>query len=228
MSADLDLLLSCPWWREVVKFERYYKRPASSFHSKNWTELEIELKSKERLKDDMTRVIQKFRSTFTKQFRAKDEIQQEEHPNPTKLTIWWCMHERSQSFHATPPCRSALQWQGKRRTLGNWKRERTRRGKQRDHKGSLPRELCCRSCSARSTHAPAPARSAGPTFLRLALGYANSWSRRTRTRGSKRGDDIHTGTKQGRLIKEQIERSDRIGRYIGVANQQVQPTSPTL
>jgi hypothetical protein len=45
---------------------------------------------------------------------------------------------------------------------------------------------------------------------------------------SKRGDDIHTGTKQGRLIKEQIERSDRIGRYIGVANQQVQPTSPTL
>jgi len=45
------------------------------------------LKSKERLKDDMTRVIQKFRSTFTKQFRAKDEIQQEEHPNPTKLTI---------------------------------------------------------------------------------------------------------------------------------------------
>ena len=34
------------------------------------------------------------------------------------------------------------------------------------------------------------------------------------------GATIYAGTKRGQLIKEQIERSDRIGRYIGVGNQQ--------
>jgi len=148
MSADLDLLLSCPWWREVVKFQRYYKRPASSFHSKNWNrELKregrkfnglwpkIKIEGRHDGGDSEIPYVRPLQNNLE---LAKDEIQQEEQPNPTKLTIRWCMHARSQSFHASTPCRSALQRQ---RLAKNWEIERGRErwGKQRDQMGFTAR-----------------------------------------------------------------------------------------
>ena len=118
--------------------------------------------------------IQKFLSTFT-----AHNIERK-----TKLLAisWRKCHNKS--FHASLLVDlHALQ----RPQAKNWektkadrkKREREReRERERDQMG-LPRELCCRSCSARSTHAPAAARSGPTTFLpgHLSLRYPSNGSK---------------------------------------------------
>jgi hypothetical protein len=71
------------------------------------------------------------------------------------------------------PCRSACASEEAK----NWEKTKADR-KRRERSDGLPRELCCRSCSARSTHAPAPAPAparSGPTFLPVTLrSYPNN------------------------------------------------------
>ena len=69
----------------------------------------------------------------------------------------------------------------------NW--EKTRQiEKERDiMQMGLPRELCCRNCSARSTHAPAAVRYGPTTFLpgHLSLRYPSNGSKKELIRGGR-------------------------------------------
>ena len=85
------------------------------------------------------------------------------------------------------PCRSACASEATREEeLGE---DKTRQiEKERDiMQMGLPRELCCRNCSARSTHAPAAARSGPTTFLpgHLSLRYPSNGSKKELIRGGR-------------------------------------------
>ena len=85
------------------------------------------------------------------------------------------------------PCRSACASEAtSEEELGE---DKTRQiEKERDiMQMGLPRELCCRNCSARSTHAPAAARSGPTTFLpgHLSLRYPSNGSKKELIRGGR-------------------------------------------